>query len=133
MITNPYLPVGLNLKDRHCVVIGNDREADEKSATLRETGADVRRIEDAANVRDEDLANAFLVISTPQDEALRASLPFAPAIALDPVSGSKLSIRANTISYEYKGRIFYFSGEDSKRTFIANPTEFTKGVFSIPK
>jgi YHS domain-containing protein len=70
---------------------------------------------------------------TPQDEALRASLPFAPAIALDPVNGSKLSIRANTISYEFKGRIFYFSGEDSKRTFIANPTEFTKGVFSIPK
>jgi YHS domain-containing protein len=48
-------------------------------------------------------------------------------------NGSKLSIRANTISYEYKGRIFYFSGEDSTRTFIANPTEFTKGVFSIPK
>jgi len=71
---NPYLPVGLNLKDRHCVVIGNDREADEKSATLRETGADVRRIEDAAKLRDEDLANAFLVISTPQDEALSARL-----------------------------------------------------------
>src|SRR2546430_16518889 len=31
---------------------------------------------------------------TPQDEALRASLPFAPAIALDPVDGSKRSIQA---------------------------------------
>ena len=70
---------------------------------------------------------------TPQDEALRASLPFQPAIALDPVNGTKLSIRANTITYEFKGRIFYFSGEDSRRQFIANPAEFTKGVFSLPK
>ena len=33
---------------------------------------------------------------TPQDEALRASLPFAPAIGLDPVEGSKISIRASS-------------------------------------
>jgi len=45
---------------------------------------------------------------TPADEALRASLPFAPAIGLDPVNGAKISIRANTLQYEYKGRIFYF-------------------------
>jgi YHS domain-containing protein len=70
---------------------------------------------------------------TAEDEALRASLPFAPAIALDPVNGTKISVRANTLTYEYKGRIFYFSGEDSRRQFIANPTEFTKGVFSLPK
>lgn len=70
---------------------------------------------------------------TPQDEALRASLPFAPAIGLDPVNGTKISIRANTLAYEFKGRIFYFSTEDSRRQFIANPTEFTKGVFSLPK
>lgn len=73
-MTNPYLPVGLNLAERPCIVIGNDREADEKSATLRETGADVRRIEDPATLRDDDLTNAFLVISTPQDEALSARL-----------------------------------------------------------
>ncbi len=71
---NPYLPVGLNLKGRRCVVIGNDREADEKSATLRECDADVRRIEDATKLRDEDLAHSFFVISTPQDEALSARL-----------------------------------------------------------
>ena len=70
---------------------------------------------------------------SPADEALRASLPFAPAINLDPVNGTKISIRSNTPTYEYKGRIFYFSGEDSRRQFIANPTEFTKGVFSLPK
>src|ERR1700704_2794427 len=46
---------------------------------------------------------------TPQDEALRASLPFAPAIGLDPVDGSKISIRANTPRAEVKGKLFYFS------------------------
>ncbi|HET9392751.1 MAG TPA: NAD(P)-dependent oxidoreductase [Candidatus Rubrimentiphilum sp.] len=71
---NPYLPVGLNLAGRTCIVIGNDREAEQKSATLRETGADVRRIENPATLRDEDFVGAFLVISTPQDEALSARL-----------------------------------------------------------
>ena len=73
-MNNPYLPVGLNLKGRRCVVIGNDREAEEKSATLRECEADVQRIEDSAQLRDDHVANAFLVISTPQDEALSARL-----------------------------------------------------------
>lgn len=67
---------------------------------------------------------------TPQDEALRASLPFAPAIALDPVSGTKISIRANTLMWEYKGHVYYFASEDSRRTFQATPEQFTKGVFA---
>src|SRR5687768_11812679 len=36
------------------------------------------------------------IVFTPEDEKLRASLPFTPAIAMDPVDGSKLSIRADT-------------------------------------
>ena len=64
------------------------------------------------------------------DEQLRARLPFAPAIAMDPVDGSKISIRATTPTYEAKNRIYYFSSEDNKRTFIANPDQFTKGLFS---
>ena len=67
---------------------------------------------------------------TPQDEALRASLPFAPAIAMDPVDGSKISIRATTPMTEYKNKIFYFSSEANKRAFAASPEQFTKGVFS---
>lgn len=67
---------------------------------------------------------------TPQDEALRAALPFAPAIALDPVNGMKISIRANTLIYEYKGHIFYFAGEDTRKTFMASPDQYTKGVFA---
>jgi siroheme synthase (precorrin-2 oxidase/ferrochelatase) len=68
--------VGLNLDGRRCVVIGSadDREAIEKTAALRESGADVVRIEDPGALRDENVADAFFVISTPQDEALSARL-----------------------------------------------------------
>ena len=68
--------------------------------------------------------------ATPQDEALRAALPFAPAIAMDPIDGSKISIRASTPTYEYKNKIYYFSSEGNKRLFTSNPEQFTKGVFS---
>jgi len=67
---------------------------------------------------------------TEQDESVRAKLPFAPAIAMDPVDGSKISIRASTPTLEYKSRIFYFASEENKRTFGGNPEEFTKGLFS---
>jgi YHS domain-containing protein len=67
---------------------------------------------------------------TAQDEALRASLPFSPAIAMDPVDGSKISIRASIPTLEYKNKLYYFATEEHKRTFLANPEQFTKGVFS---
>ncbi len=72
----PFFPVGLNLEGRTCVVIGakDDREAIEKAAALEESGASVRRIYDPADLRDEQLADAFFVISTPQDEQLSARL-----------------------------------------------------------
>jgi siroheme synthase (precorrin-2 oxidase/ferrochelatase) len=64
----------LNLAGRTCVVIGDDREAFEKEAALLEAGAAVRRIADAATLRDDDVAAAFMVVSTPQDEALSRRL-----------------------------------------------------------
>lgn len=67
---------------------------------------------------------------TPQDEALRAALPFSPAIAMDAVDGSKISIRASTPTVEYKNKLYYFSSEEHKRTFVANPEQYTKGLFS---
>lgn len=63
---------------------------------------------------------------TPQDEAVRAALPFAPAIALDPVDGNKISIRANTPQFDYKGHLFYFSSEANRRAFINNPEQYVK-------
>jgi siroheme synthase (precorrin-2 oxidase/ferrochelatase) len=71
-----FYPVSLNLVGRRCVVIGDaaDREAAEKVAALREVDADVRWITDPSALRDEDVAQAFFVISTPQDDALSARL-----------------------------------------------------------
>lgn len=71
-----FFPVSLNLDDRPCVVIGevDDREAIEKTAALEEAGARVTRIFDSSSLRDEDVAETFFVISTPQDAVLSARL-----------------------------------------------------------
>ncbi len=71
-----FFPVSLNLAGRRCLVVGaaDDREAIEKSAALEEAGAQVQRICDGADVKEDDVAQAFFVISTPQDEALSKRL-----------------------------------------------------------
>lgn len=69
---------------------------------------------------------------TEADEQIRAKMPFAPAIGLDPVDGSKISIRSTTPTYELKTRVYYFSSEENRRTFIANPSQFSKGIFAHP-
>lgn len=66
---------------------------------------------------------------TEKDEQLRAALPFGPAIAMDPVNGSKISIRSDTPTFEYKNRIYYFASDENRKEFQANPEQFTKGVF----
>lgn len=69
------------------------------------------------------------VILTPEDEKVRAALPFSPAIAMDPVDGSKISIRATTPTFEYKNKIYFFSNEANKQTFAANPEQALRGGF----
>jgi siroheme synthase (precorrin-2 oxidase/ferrochelatase) len=69
-----FFPVGLNVRDRRCVVIGNDREAREKAESLAEAGALVERIEDPSALDEGRLHDAFFVVSTPLDEALSARL-----------------------------------------------------------
>jgi precorrin-2 dehydrogenase / sirohydrochlorin ferrochelatase len=66
----------LNLEGRDCVVIGpsSDREAKEKTHALEEVGANVRWLRDVASVREEDVASAFLVVSTPLDAKLSERL-----------------------------------------------------------
>jgi siroheme synthase (precorrin-2 oxidase/ferrochelatase) len=75
-VRKPFFPIGLNVEGRPCVVVGarDDREAIEKAAALRESGADVRWIEDPQSLREDDVAKAFFVISTPQDAALSKRL-----------------------------------------------------------
>ncbi|MCU1349466.1 MAG: hypothetical protein JWO56_2496 [Acidobacteria bacterium] len=65
---------------------------------------------------------------TEKDEQVRAALPFVPAIAMDPVNGSKVSIRADTPTLEYKGHIYYFSSPGNMAEFRANPEQFMKGL-----
>jgi YHS domain-containing protein len=70
------------------------------------------------------------IVFSPEDEKLRASLPFTPAIAMDPIDGDKLSIRAATPTVEYKGKIYYFSSEENKRAFMAAPDQYLTGKFT---
>jgi YHS domain-containing protein len=67
------------------------------------------------------------IVFSPEDEKVRGSLPYTPAIAMDPVDGSKISIRAATPTFEYKGKIYYFSSEETKQMFVANPESALKG------
>jgi precorrin-2 dehydrogenase/sirohydrochlorin ferrochelatase len=71
-----FYPVSLNVEGRTCVVIGgaDDPEAIAKAAALEESGGRVRRIFDAAEMRDDEVSDAFFVISTPQDAVLSARL-----------------------------------------------------------
>src|SRR5687767_6917889 len=49
---------------------------------------------------------------TPQSDAellAKMALPFAPAIAMDPVDGSKISISTTTPVIEYRNKLYYFS------------------------
>jgi len=70
------------------------------------------------------------IVLSPEDEKLRASLPFSPAIAMDPVDGSKISMRATTPTFEFKGRIYYFSSEANKSAFAASPQQYLTGRFT---
>jgi siroheme synthase (precorrin-2 oxidase/ferrochelatase) len=65
-----FYPVSLNLTGRKCVVIGaaDDREAIEKDHALREVGANVVWLTDWEHVREDDVADAYFVIYTPQVE-----------------------------------------------------------------
>src|SRR5205807_7948515 len=78
--------------------------------------------DEAAAPKPKDAAAAQnMVPLTTQDEQVRAKLPFAPAIAMDAVDGSKISIRATTPVVDMKNRVFYFSSEENKKLFLANP------------
>jgi siroheme synthase (precorrin-2 oxidase/ferrochelatase) len=76
VLPSAYFPVGLNVTGRRCIVIGgpDDREAIEKTRDLREAGAEVTWLQDPEIVSEDDVADAFFVISTPPDEALSVRL-----------------------------------------------------------
>ena len=69
------------------------------------------------------------MLLTAEDDRVRAALPFAPAIAMDPIDGSKISILAHTPTFEYRGHIYYFSSVENKAKFAAAPDQYAKGIF----
>jgi YHS domain-containing protein len=82
-------------------------------------------------IKPKNQPGAFADAPTPlteKDEQVRSTLPFSPAIAMDPVNGSKVSIRADTPTLEYKGHIYYFSSPQNMAEFRANPEQFMKGL-----
>lgn len=88
-------------------------------------------IDEAPEIKPRDaVAAANQVPLTAADEQIRAKLPFAPAIAMDPIDGSKVSIRSTTPTLEIKGKLFYFSSAANRQTFLSNPDQYMKGVFS---
>lgn len=72
-------------------------------------------------------------ISKPDPEAEVVApiiLPFAPLIAMDPVDGSKVSIRVETPVTEYKDRLYYFGSAQNKAAFVADPEKYATGSLS---
>jgi YHS domain-containing protein len=65
--------------------------------------------------------------ASPRPQEKIEQLPFAPLIAMDPVDGSKVSIRVETPTTEYKNRVYYFSSEANLRSFQAAPETYLKG------
>ena len=66
------------------------------------------------------------VEDAPAEPQKMIELPFAPAIAMDPVDGSKVPIRAETPTFEYKNKIYYFGSAANRQAFAANPEGFLK-------
>ena len=66
----------------------------------------------------------------PGDEEPIIEMPFAPLIAMDPVDGSKVSIRVGTPMTEFSDRLYYFSSEANRKAFLADPEKYAKGSLS---
>ncbi len=73
---------------------------------------------------DPAMPNAEIVIDP---NAKKLDLPYAPAIAMDPVDGSKVSLSTLTPIHEYKKKFYYFSSAANKQQFVASPETFLKG------
>jgi YHS domain-containing protein len=64
------------------------------------------------------------------DDATRA-LPFEPPISMDPVDGSKVSLRADTPMVEHEGRLYHFSSEANRAKFQESPKKYLSGTLAV--
>lgn len=90
------------------------------------------KIPDGETKKPAATATTASATASSSDEMLqhKINLPFAPAIAMDPVDGGKVSIRIDTPALEYKNKIYYFTSEANRRAFTANPEQYVKGTLS---
>jgi YHS domain-containing protein len=100
----------------------------QRPATLDEPGQSASLI-DAPSMQGRTSTSQPVKTTIEQQDELsrKMNLPFAPAIAMDPVDGSKVSIRPDTPWVEHKGRLYYFSSAKNKQIFVASPDTYLKG------
>lgn len=102
--------------------------------TLENAPRELRPIEDPPRIEfDESPASSTTESGSSSESPTPtglAELPFTPKIAMDPIDGSKLSIRRDTPVVEYDGRIYYFTTEAHRLEFIKNPEEYLSGAFA---
>ncbi len=103
--------------------------ASEEMQTIDNTLIESRPIEKDQTLDFDSAVLASTADQTTGDGALGgapADLPFAPAISMDPVDGSKVSIRSDTPTAEYDDLIYYFSSEENRGTFLQNPEQYIR-------
>lgn len=103
-----------------------------KSSTppVTTTDPNVRTIEQESDVPSLPLPSEHSTSATSTSEPVLVDLPFTPAISMDPVDGSKVSIRSATPVAEFKDRIYYFQSEENRQAFLRNPDKYVRGSLS---
>jgi len=92
------------------------RTLDDAGVELRSTRTNEILDDSGESARDVSLAG---------DSRLQ-SLPFAPAISLDPVDGSKVSLTISTPTALHHNLIYYFSSEENRDVFVADPAAYVR-------
>lgn len=88
--------------------------------TLEDVPTDLRPVEATDTIRFEAESGD----ADSEDDSGAVDLPYAPPVSMDPVDGSKVSIRADTPVAEFGDRIYYFSSEDNRRVFLESPEKY---------
>lgn len=94
------------------------------------TSADARQVRtiEQEHVHGSRISDDGAQTATSPFQEDKVVLPFAPAISMDPVDGSKVSIRRTTPSAEYEGKLYHFSSEENRTLFLEDPGKYVTGA-----
>lgn len=90
----------------------------------------VKTIEQESDIPSLPLPSEQSTSATSTATPALVDLPFTPAISMDPVDGSKVSIRPDTPVAEFKDHIYYFRNEENRQAFVRNPEKYVRGSLS---